>query len=70
MKSVVAWEVLKPVSHRGVIELPGPLWPSYCIRCLGSFPLPNRVHLTPFAPLSMLVSGRGRSVSHPTLDVA
>lgn len=28
MKSVVAWEVLKPVSHRGVIELPGPLWPS------------------------------------------
>lgn len=28
MKSVATWEVLKPVSHRGVVELPGPLWPS------------------------------------------
>lgn len=59
------WPVLGPVSHRGVIELPGPLWPSlvlYSMSCFFFFPLPISVHFKPFAPPTMIGTGMGRSL--------
>lgn len=50
-KRVDVWEVLEPVPHRGVIGLPGPLWPSlalYCVSWFFHYPLvfiPNHLPL-------------------------